>query len=113
MRQGEDRLPDLSPAGQQALDDLARSTLANLQEVNGDVSGDERRCARLLRERLEAGLATSAQGEHLRAVSNIFGPTHRVRGAFLDMPAASEDDWAVIARRMAASARRSPSTRPA
>jgi uncharacterized protein (DUF885 family) len=101
VRPGEDRLPDLSPAGQQALDDLARSTLASLVKVNGDVSGDERRCARLLRERLEAGLAMSAQGEHLRAVSNIFGPPHRVRGAFLDMPAASEDDWAVIARRMA------------
>ena len=101
VRPGEDRLPDLSPAGQQAADDLARSTLASLRTVNGDLSGDERRCARLLRERLEAGLATSAQGEHLRAVSNIFGPPHRIRGAFLDMPAVSEGDWAVIARRMA------------
>jgi uncharacterized protein (DUF885 family) len=101
VRPGEDRLPDLSPSGQQAVDDLARSTLANLPSVNGELAGDERRCARLLRERLEAGLAMSAQGEHLRAVSNIFGPPHRIRGAFLDMPAATEDDWAVIARRMA------------
>src|SRR5215467_5958271 len=103
LRPGEDRLPDLSPAGQDALDDLARSTLADLAEAEGaaEVAGDERRCARLLRERLEAGLAMSAQGEHLRAVSNIFGPPHRVRGTFLDMPTASEDDWAAIARRMA------------
>ena len=43
----------------------------------------------------------SEQGEHLRAVSNIFGPPHRIRGCFLDMPAASEEDWAAIARRMA------------
>jgi uncharacterized protein (DUF885 family) len=101
LRPGEDRLPDLSPAGQEAQDELARTTLAELAAVTGDLSGDDRRCARLLRERLEAGLAMSAQGEHLRAVSNIFGPPHRVRGAFLDMPTATEDDWAAVARRMA------------
>src|SRR5258708_36496241 len=101
LRPGEDRLPDRSPAGQEAMDDLARTTLADLAKVTGDLSGDERRCARLLRERLDAGLAISAQGEHLRTVSNIFGPPHRVRGAFLDMPTASEEDWAAIARRMA------------
>ncbi len=103
LRPGEDRLPDLSPAGQDALDDLARSTLADLAaaERTAAPAGDERRCARLLRERLEAGLAVSAQGEHLRAVSNIFGPPHRVRATFLDMPTATEADWAAIARRMA------------
>lgn len=107
LRPGEDRLPDLSPAGQEAIDALARSTLAELASVQGagsgdaGLSGDERRCARLLRERLEAGLAMSAQGEHLRAVSNIFGPPHRVRSTFLDMPAQTEEDWAAIARRMA------------
>lgn len=44
----------------------------------------------------------SAQREHLCAVSNLFGPPHRIRGVFLDMPSASEDDWAVIATRMSA-----------
>src|SRR5215475_4755649 len=101
VRPGEDRLPDLSPAGQQAADDLARKTLDDLATVTGELSGDERRCDRLLRERLEAGLAMSAAGEHLRSVSNIFGPQHRIRGSFLDMPSATEQDWAVIARRMA------------
>ena len=78
LRPREDGLPDLSPAGQEALDDLARSTLAALAAAAGPAepaganpAGDERRCARLLRERLEAGLAMSAQGEHLRSVSNI------------------------------------------
>src|SRR6266567_818452 len=33
LRPGEDRLPDLSPAGQEALDDLARGTLAELTRV--------------------------------------------------------------------------------
>jgi uncharacterized protein (DUF885 family) len=107
LHPGEDRLPDLSPAGQEALDDLARTTLADLTAAEGaaeagaELAGDERRCARLLRERLEAGLAMSEQGEHLRAVSNIFGPPNRVRNTFLDMPTANEDDWAAIARRMA------------
>ncbi len=104
LRPDEDRLPDLSPAGQQAADDLARSTLARLDSVESaapPADGDERRCARLLRERLAAGLAMSAQGEHLRQVSNIFGPVHRVRGVFLSMPTATAGDWAVVASRMA------------
>jgi uncharacterized protein (DUF885 family) len=104
LRPGEDRLPDLSPAGEQARDELARSVLARLDSVERGgppASADERRCARLLRERLEAELAMSDAGEHLRAISNIFGPVQQVRGVFMIMPAATADDWAVIARRMA------------
>ncbi len=103
IRPGEDRLPDLSPAGQQATDDLATATLADLTAVERTgpyATDDDRRCARLLRERLGAALAISAQGEHLAAVSNLFGPPQRVRDIFLTMPAASEQDWAAIARRM-------------
>src|SRR5258706_12300972 len=74
QRPGEDRLPDLSPAGQDAMDDLARTTLADLAGVTGDLGGDERRCARLLRERLEASPAGGAPGEPPGPVSNIFGP---------------------------------------
>jgi uncharacterized protein (DUF885 family) len=103
----QDELPDLSPAGQDALDDLYRTTLARLDGLEqlagpgGFADADERRCARLLRERLEARLAVSAAGEHLREMSNIFGPPQSMRGSFLLMPARSADDWAVIARRMA------------
>jgi uncharacterized protein (DUF885 family) len=101
---GEDRMPDLSPAGQQAQDDLARSTLTALDALAGaqaPADSDERRCGRLLRERLEAGLAMSEAGENLRQVSNLFGPLQQVRSVFLLMPAASAGDWDVIARRMA------------
>lgn len=104
LRPDEDRMPDFSPAGQQAADDLARSTLARLdliERTSAPAGGDERRCARLLRERLDAGLAMSSQGEHLREVSNIFGPVHQMRGVFMSMPTATGGDWAVIARRMA------------
>jgi len=105
---GQDLLPDLSPAGQQAEDELARSTLAALDALTrggaaGPGSGgaaDERRCARLLRERLIAGLARSEAGEHLRSVSNIFGPVPQIRGGFTIMPTASDDDWAAVAARM-------------
>jgi uncharacterized protein (DUF885 family) len=100
-RPGEDELPDLSPDGQQAEDDLARSTLAGLAALPEPADGDERRCARLLRERLDTGLACSDAGEHLREVSNIFSPVHQVRSVFTLMPAGSDADWAVIARRMA------------
>jgi uncharacterized protein (DUF885 family) len=102
---GQDQLPDLSPAGEEAEQELGRATLAALagaEQAAGFANGDERRCARLLRERLETGQAISAAGENLRAVSNIFGPPQQVRGAFLLMPTATADDWAVIGRRMAA-----------
>ncbi len=105
LHPGEHRLPDYSPDGQAAADALARTALEELAAVvppgdGGNGDGDERRCARLLRERLEAGLARSDAGEDLRSLSNIFGPVHSVRSVFLAMPAASDDDWAVIARRM-------------
>jgi len=102
----QDELPDLTPAWHDAGDELKRATLASLAELEQQAAGseladgDERRCARLLRERLETQLAVSASGEHLRAVSNIFGPPQEVRGTFLMMPAATADDWAVIARRL-------------
>ncbi len=106
--QNQDKLGDLSPAGQEAMDALDRATLAELAQVTSagdpdpDPDPDDRRCARLLAERLEARLAKSAQREHLCAVSNLFGPPQRIRNIFLDMPSATEDDWAVIATRMSA-----------
>ena len=82
---GDDRVPDLSPDGQHALDELARATLAALPAANV-TSDDDRRCARLLRERLEAHLAVSDAGEHLRAIRNVFGPHAQVRQLFHLMP---------------------------
>jgi uncharacterized protein (DUF885 family) len=106
---GQDRLPDLSPAGEQDEEDLRVATLARLADLEraadgagGFADADERRCARLLRERLETLQAGFAVGEYLRAMSNIFGPPQHVRRTFLLMPAATPDDWATIARRIAA-----------
>jgi uncharacterized protein (DUF885 family) len=97
---GDDRVPDLSPDGQSAADDLARAVLTALPGAR-IVDDDDRRCARLLRERLEAGLAMSAAGEHLRVVRNVTGPHQRVRQLFQLMPTTTADEWATVARRMA------------
>jgi uncharacterized protein (DUF885 family) len=105
-RPGDDRLPDPSPAGLAAEAELTRRTLAELDRVlAADPSLDddpvERSCARLLRERLGSELAVHEAGEGLRALSNLFSPVHSIRQVFSLMPAVTDEDWAVIARRMA------------
>ena len=101
IRPGSHALPDLSPSGHEATADLARATLRRLDAANGSsVKVEDRRCARLLRERLTATLAVHEAGEHFRAVSNIGSPMHGLRSIFLMMPTATAEDWAVIARRL-------------
>jgi uncharacterized protein (DUF885 family) len=105
-RPGDDRLPDPSPAGLEAEAALARETLAELDRAlaaDPSLADDpvERSCARLLRERLGAELAAHEAGEGLRALSNLFSPVHSIRQVFSLMPAATEEDWSVIGRRMA------------
>ncbi|WP_333770609.1 DUF885 domain-containing protein [Streptomyces sp. IBSBF 2435] len=99
------RLPDLSPAGAEALAALARDTLDRLAEAETQPGADsdvERRCGRLLRERLTAELAVHAADEHLRSVSNLNSPAHHVREAFALMPADTPENYADIAARMRA-----------
>lgn len=101
---GEDGMRDLSPEGQEAEDDLARSTLTALDAIERTgptADQDDRRCGRLLRERLETELAVSDSGEHLRTVRNIIGPVQGARLVFTLMPTATEEDWSVVANRMA------------
>ena len=61
----------------------------------------ERRCARLLRERLSAELDAHWAGEGFRSLNILFSPVHSVRQVFTLMPTATDEDWAVIARRIA------------
>jgi uncharacterized protein (DUF885 family) len=105
-RPGDDGLPDTSPAGLAAEAALLRETLADLDRVLvADPALDddpvERRCARLLRERLGAELAAHDAGEGFRSLSNLFSPLHAVRQVFSLMPMGTADDWAVVARRLA------------
>ncbi|MBT2442438.1 DUF885 domain-containing protein [Streptomyces sp. ISL-36] len=98
-------LPDFSPAGQEAVAELARRTLALLDEAErrpGADSDAERRCGRLLRERLTAELAVHDADEGLCAVSNMRSPAHSVRMVFTVMPTETEEDWEAVGRRLRA-----------
>ena len=99
------RLPDLSPDGSEALAEEARATLRELtaaQARPGAADEAERRCARLLRERLTAELAVHEAGEPLREISNLRSPVHAVRNTFTVMPTETAEDWAAVGRRLRA-----------
>ncbi|WP_406345498.1 DUF885 domain-containing protein [Streptomyces sp. NBC_00648] len=105
VRKSARLLPDFTPAGQTAVADLARATLARLDEAErlpGADSDSERRCARLLRERLTSELAVHDAQEGLRCISNLRSPVHSVRQVFTMMPVADEADWADVAARLTA-----------
>ncbi|MEU5365113.1 DUF885 domain-containing protein [Streptomyces sp. NPDC005925] len=105
VKESSGRMPDLSPAGQEAVADLLRTTLARLDEAERQPGADsdiERRCARLLRERLTAELAVHEADEHLRAVGNLGTVAHSVREVFSVTPNDTEEDWAAIAERLRA-----------
>ncbi|WP_406492403.1 DUF885 domain-containing protein [Streptomyces sp. NBC_00846] len=98
-------LPDFSPAGQEALAELARTTLVKLdaaEQLPGADSDAERRCGRLLRERLTAQLAVHEADEGLRAVSNLSSPPHSVREVFTVTPTETDEDWAAVVDRLRA-----------
>ncbi|WP_236243927.1 MULTISPECIES: DUF885 domain-containing protein [unclassified Streptomyces] len=102
--EGRDEMPDLSPEGRARMDDVFRATLVELdraeQAATGPVSAEERRCGRLLRERLKADLAISAEDEYLREIVNLYGLQQRAQDIFQLMPTKTADDWTAIARRM-------------
>ncbi len=99
------RLPDFSPAGQAANADLIRTTLRELDAAEqrpGADSDAERRCGRLLRERLTAELAVHEAEEGLRAVSNLSSPAHSITEVFTLTPTATDEDWAAVVERLRA-----------
>ncbi|RFU85679.1 DUF885 domain-containing protein [Streptomyces triticagri] len=105
VAESSSRLPDLSPAGARRWAELARTTLARLATAERAPGGDsdvERRCARLLRERLTAELAVHEADEHLRTVGNLSSPVHAVREVFTVTPTATDEDWAAVAERLRA-----------
>ncbi|WAU81088.1 DUF885 domain-containing protein [Streptomyces sp. Qhu-G9] len=105
VKESSSRLPDTSPAGQEALAHLARVTLTRLDEAERQPGADsdiERRCGRLLRERLTAELGVHEAEEGLRAVGNMHTAAHSVREVFTVTPADTDEDWAAIAERLRA-----------
>lgn len=105
LRESSGLLPDYSPAGQEAFASLARETLERLdvaEKLPGAESDAERRCGRLLRERLTAELAVHEADEGLRTVSNMRSPAHTVREVFTVTPTETDEDWAAVAQRLRA-----------
>ncbi|WP_314219556.1 DUF885 domain-containing protein [Streptomyces zaehneri] len=103
VQESSSRLPDYSPVGLEALAQLARDTLARLDEAErrpGAESDIERRCARLLRERLTAELGVLETHEGLRIVGNMATPAHQVREVFTVTPTQTDADWAAVAERL-------------
>jgi uncharacterized protein (DUF885 family) len=99
---GDDRQPDFSPEGVEAVADLDRTTLAALARVPAGTSDApaEQACARLLRERLTARLQLHDAGDHFRELSNFSTPVHQVRHIITVMPTETDADWAAVAGRM-------------
>lgn len=105
LRESSGLLPDYSPAGQEAFASLVRETLERLdvaEKLPGAESDAERRCGRLLRERLTAELAVHEADEGLRTVSNMRSPAHTVREVFTVTPTETDEDWAAVAQRLRA-----------
>ncbi|MFF4083904.1 DUF885 domain-containing protein [Streptomyces sp. NPDC001777] len=99
------RLPDFSPSGQEAIAELARTTLAKLdaaERLPGADDDAERRCGRLLRERLMAELAVHDAEEGLRTVSNLSSPAHSLREVFTVTPTGTDEEWAAVVDRLRA-----------
>lgn len=105
VKESSSQLPDTSPAGQAALAALQRATLAKLDEAERRPGADddiERRCGRLLRERLTAELAVHEADEGLRSVGNMGTAAHAVREVFTVTPSQTVEDWTAIVERLRA-----------
>ncbi|MFI9158744.1 DUF885 domain-containing protein [Kitasatospora aureofaciens] len=96
----DDRQPDLSPDGFEALAEAARQTLTALDTAAPVDDPAELDCARLLRERLTAELAVHEAGDHYRQLRNVNSPLHKVRGVFTMMPTDTAEQWAAVAGRL-------------
>jgi uncharacterized protein (DUF885 family) len=100
----DDALTDYSPEGWAARAELARRTLAELEGVLAGGEPDEldRRCAILLRERLDAYLALHDHDDERRHLANIGSPAQDLREVFDVMPRATAEDWEQIGKRLLA-----------
>jgi uncharacterized protein (DUF885 family) len=95
------RMPDLSPDGFRALDDLAAQTLAEL--ANCTAADDVDKVTVLaLNERLSLTRELHAIGADLSDLKIIASPVQGLRDVFDLMPAETSEHWSTIAARMRA-----------
>jgi uncharacterized protein (DUF885 family) len=100
----DDELTDYSLEGWQEREALARRTLAELDGLESDPDGDDadRRCARLLRERLGAEQRIVDLREPGRLLNNMGSPAQDLKQVFEVMPTATPEQLEVLATRMEA-----------
>jgi len=95
----DDRMPDLSPAGLDAVSDLAQRTLAQI--AAGHPADDvDRVTAAALTERLEVSSDLHALGADLSELNNIASPVQALRDVFDLMPTDTTEHWRTVATRL-------------
>jgi uncharacterized protein (DUF885 family) len=97
----DDRWADLTPDGHAAHAELLRTTAAAVRRTDPVDRRDEVARTAML-ERLGAELARYDAGWAPAALNTIDSPLQDFRSSFDLMPTATEEDWATIARRLAA-----------
>jgi uncharacterized protein (DUF885 family) len=97
----DDRWPDLTPDGHAAHAHLLRTTLGTVRRTDPVDRRDEVARAAMV-ERLGAELARYDSGWMQADLNTIDSPLQGFRATFDLMPTATEQDWATIARRLAA-----------
>ena len=96
----DDRMTDYSPDGWSAAAELDRRTLAALDNVE-PVDDQESAAREAMQERLRVSLERYDAGIAQHDLNVIDSPMQHIRQVFDLMPADTEDDWAVIATRLA------------
>jgi uncharacterized protein (DUF885 family) len=97
----DDRLPDYSPAGHDAVVSAIRSTLGALRSAE-PADGVDRITVADLGSELSLDLESDAAGLHLRDLNVIASPAQEIRDVFDLMPTAATEDWERIAARLGA-----------
>ncbi len=95
------RLDDMSPAGLAEFNDLAVRTIAAAKEVELQGESDEIAQAVLI-ERLQVDVDMYEAGLRHADLNVLASPLQQVRMLFDVMPTETDDDWSIIAARMAA-----------
>ncbi len=97
----EEELDDFSPAGHQAQAELRQRTLQRLEGAQ-PVDDIDRVTLAAMRERLGLANETHEAGLDEMSLNVIASPLQEIRGCFDLMETATDEDWGVIARRLAA-----------
>jgi uncharacterized protein (DUF885 family) len=97
----DDKMPDLSPAGLQAVADLNRQTLRELSEAS-PADDTDRVTIAAMTERLTVQDEVHELGLSLSALNNIDSPVQNLRDAFDLMPTGTAEQWSRIASRLSA-----------